>query len=194
MRVIGITGGVGSGKSSVLKLLKERFNAYILIADDIAKETMCRGNAGYEQVVEMFSEDILDKDKNIDRTKLATIVFHNENKRIVLNSIIHPLVKKIVLNKINELKIAGTYDYVFVEAALLIEDHYDVICDELWYIYVPADIRRQRLKDSRGYSDEKIDSVFKSQLNEEAYKKACINVIDNSKDIEDTMSQIEKLL
>lgn len=194
MRVIGITGGVGSGKSSVLKLLKERFNAYILIADDIAKETMCRGNAGYEQVVEMFSEDILDKDKNIDRTKLATIVFHNENKRIVLNSIIHPLVKKIILNKINELKIAGTYDYVFVEAALLIEDHYDVICDELWYIYVPADIRRQRLKDSRGYSDEKIDSVFKSQLNEEAYKKACINVIDNSKDIEDTMSQIEKLL
>lgn len=194
MRVIGITGGVGSGKSSVLKLLKERFNAYILIADDIAKETMCRGNAGYEQVVEMFSEDILDKDKNIDRTKLATIVFHNENKRIVLNSIIHPLVKKIILNKINELKIAGTYDYVFVEAALLIEDHYDVICDELWYIYVPADIRRQRLKDSRGYSDEKIDSVFKSQLNEEAYKKACINVIDNSKDIEDTMLQIEKLL
>lgn len=194
MRVIGITGGVGSGKSSVLKLLKERFNAYILIADDIAKETMCRGNAGYAQVVEMFSEDILDKDKNIDRTKLATIVFHNENKRIVLNSIIHPLVKKIVLNKINELKIAGTYDYVFVEAALLIEDHYDVICDELWYIYVPADMRRQRLKDSRGYSDEKIDSVFKSQLNEEAYKKACINVIDNSKDIEDTMSQIEKLL
>lgn len=194
MRVIGITGGVGSGKSSVLKLLKERFNAYILIADDIAKETMCRGNAGYEQVVEMFSEDILDKDKNIDRTKLATIVFHNENKRIVLNSIIHPLVKKIVLNKINELKIAGTYDYVFVEAALLIEDHYDVICDELWYIYVPADMRRQRLKDSRGYSDEKIDSVFKSQLNEEAYKKACINVIDNSKDIEDTMSQVEKLL
>jgi dephospho-CoA kinase len=194
MRVIGITGGVGSGKSSVLKLLKERFNAYILIADDIAKETMCRGNAGYEQVVEMFSEDILDKNKNIDRTKLATIVFHNENKRIVLNSIIHPLVKKIILNKINELKIAGTYDYVFVEAALLIEDHYDVICDELWYIYVPADMRRQRLKDSRGYSDEKIDSVFKSQLNEEAYKKACINVIDNSKDIEDTMSQIEKLL
>lgn len=194
MRVIGITGGVGSGKSSVLKLLKERFNAYILIADDIAKETMCRGNAGYEQVVEMFSEDILDKNKNIDRTKLATIVFHNENKRIVLNSIIHPLVKKIILNKINELKIAGTYDYVFVEAALLIEDHYDLICDELWYIYVPADMRRQRLKDSRGYSDEKIDSVFKSQLNEEAYKKACINVIDNSKDIEDTMSQIEKLL
>ncbi len=194
MRVIGITGGVGSGKSSVLKLLKERFNAYILMADDIAKETMCRGNAGYEQVVEMFSEDILDKDKNIDRAKLATIVFHNENKRIVLNSIIHPLVKKIILNKINELKIAGTYDYVFVEAALLIEDHYDVICDELWYIYVPADIRRQRLKDSRGYSDEKIDSVFNSQLSEETYKSVCVNTIDNSGDIEDTMSQIKNLL
>lgn len=194
MKVIGITGGVGSGKSSVLKLLKERFNAYILMADDIAKEIMCRGNAGYEQVVEMFSEDILDKDKNIDREKLATIVFHNKNKRIVLNSIIHPLVKKIILNKINELKIAGTYDYVFVEAALLIEDHYDVICDELWYIYVPADIRRQRLKDSRGYSDEKIDSVFNSQLSEETYRSVCVNTIDNSKDIEYTMSQIEKLL
>ena len=73
MRVIGITGGVGSGKSSVLKLLKERFNAYILIADDIAKETMCRGNAGYEQVVEMFSEDILQLLKGFESCDPALI-------------------------------------------------------------------------------------------------------------------------
>ena len=194
MRVIGITGGVGSGKSTVLKLLKERFNAYILMADDIAKDTMNRGNAGYEQVVEMFGDGILCEDKSIDRKALAQIVFNNPNKRMVLNSIIHPLVKKIILNKINELRIAGTYEYVFVEAALLIEDHYDIICDELWYIYVPQDIRRSRLKESRGYSDEKIDSVFKSQLTRQEYEKACINTIDNSNDIEYTMKQLERLL
>ncbi len=194
MKVIGITGGIGSGKSTVLNLLKEHFHAYIIMADDVAKETMRQGNAGYEKVVEFFGDEILDDTKEINREKLSKIVFAQSNKRIVLNSLIHPLVKNIILNKVNELRIADTYDYMFIEAALLIEDHYDVICDEMWYIYVPEDIRRQRLKESRGYSDEKMDSIFASQLDEAAYRQACAQVIENGTSIEHTLAQLENLL
>ena len=90
-------------------------------------------------------------------------MFANPNKRIVLNSITHPLVKKKIMEQIACLKAEDTYEYCFVEAALLIEDHYQTVCDEFWYIYVPETLRRERLKASRGYTDEKIDSILKSQ-------------------------------
>lgn len=194
MKVIGITGGIGSGKSAVLDLLETNFNAAIIKADDVAKDTMQPGQIGYKQVVNMFGREILDKDNFIDRAHLAKIIFKNPNKRIVLNSIIHPLVKKIITEKVTRLRISGTYDYVFIEAALLIEDHYQVICDEFWYIYVPEDLRRERLKASRGYSDEKIDDIFKSQLSETEFRQYCVRVVDNSKDLDFTLSQLEKLL
>lgn len=91
-------------------------------------------------------------------------------------------------------KAEDTYEYCFVEAALLIEDHYQTVCDEFWYIYVPETLRRERLKASRGYTDEKIDSILKSQLTEEEFAKACAHTVDNSKDLDFTLSQLEKLL
>lgn len=194
IKVIGITGGIGSGKSTVLDLLQTHFNAFIIKADDVAKELMQPGYEGYKQVVEFFGEEVLAADKTIDRPHLSQIVFCNANKRIVLNSIIHPLVKKRVMEQIGALKAGGRYDYIFLEAALLIEDHYQVICDEFWYIYVPEALRRERLKESRGYSDEKIDSILKSQLTEEEFKNACSQVIDNGKDLDFTLAQLEKLL
>lgn len=194
MKVIGITGGIGSGKSTVLELLETHFHAYIIKADDVAKDIMQPGLEGYKQVVEFFGKEILSADHTINRPLLSQIVFHSPNKRIVLNSIIHPLVKKMIIEKIGALKADEQYDYVFVEAALLIEDHYQVICDEFWYIYVPEQLRRERLKSSRGYSDEKIDSIFQSQLTEEEFRKNCVRVIDNSKDLDFTLGQLEKLL
>ncbi|MDO5403844.1 MAG: dephospho-CoA kinase [Eubacteriales bacterium] len=194
MKVIGITGGVGSGKSTVLSLLKKHFNAYVIQADEVAKDIMKKGECGYQQVIEMFSDRILDARGEIDRVKLAKIVFANINKRMVLNSIIHPLVKRVILEKINEMKIKGQYEYFFVEAALLIEDHYNVICDELWYIYVPEEVRRIRLKENRGYSDNKISKIFKSQLTDNEFRKYCSCVIDNSNNVENTLGQLKKYL
>ena len=191
MKVIGITGGVGAGKSTVLSLLEKHFNAYVIQADMVAKETMMKGERGFLQVVDMFGEEILDVTGEIDRRRLAEIIFANPNKRMVLNSLIHPLVKRIILEKINELRIQGLYNYVFVEAALLIEDHYQVICDELWFIYVPQEIRRERLKISRGYSDEKISEIFASQLSDDAFRKACEQEIDNSGAEENTLIQLK---
>lgn len=194
MKVIGITGGIGSGKSTVLELLQTHFHGYLIKADDVAKDLMEPGQEGYKQVAAFFGEEILSADKTINRPLLSQIVFQNPNKRIVLNSIIHPLVKKRITEEIGRLKAEGKYKYVFVEAALLIEDHYQVICDEFWYIYVPEGLRRERLKSSRGYSDEKINAIFKSQLTEEEFRKNCVQMIDNSKDLDFTLGQLEKLL
>ena len=180
--------------NQTLDLLEKNFSAYIIKADDVAKQLMEPGGKAFIEVVDFFGEEILLPDGTIDRKKLAAVVFANPNKRIVLNSITHPLVKKKIMEQIACLKAEDTYEYCFVEAALLIEDHYQTVCDEFWYIYVPETLRRERLKASRGYTDEKIDSILKSQLTEEEFAKACAHTVDNSKDLDFTLSQLEKLL
>ena len=101
--------------------------------------------------------------------------------------------KKHIIEDIARESCEQKYDYVFVEAALLIEDHYDVICDELWYIYTAKDVRRARLKSSRGYSDAKIDAIFASQLSEETYRKYCKVVIDNNDSLEKSFEQLRQI-
>ena len=198
MYVFGITGGVGAGKSTVLRLIKENFNASVIEADEVGRMLMEPGNSAYLKIVEIFGEDILDnpgeQGSPINREKLAGIVFNNKNKRMVLNGIVHPLVKKYITEEIGRIRCAEKYDYVFVEAALLIEDHYDIICDELWYIYADEETRRERLKSSRGYSDEKIDSVFASQLSDEQFRNHCSRVIDNSHDEQMTLGQLKEII
>ena len=193
--MIGITGGVGCGKSTVLNLIKENFNAFIIMADDVAKDLMKKGKKGYDETIAFFGDEIIDETTGeIDRPKLASVIFSNPNKRIVLNSIIHPVVKKEIVSMITQAKIDNKYDYIFVEAALLLDDHYNVFCDETWYIYADEDSRRKRLKESRGYSDEKIDGIIKSQLGAEEFKNGCDIVVDNSGNINDTYAQLVKLL
>lgn len=194
MKVIGITGGVGCGKSTVLSLIKEHFNAYVIMADDVAKEIMTKGSEGYNAVIEFFGKSILADDGQINKSVLADIIFSNPNKRMVLNSIVHPLVKKKIVEQITSLKIQNIYDYVFVEAALLIEDHYNVFLDEMWYIYAPEDIRKKRLMESRGYSQAKIENIFKSQLSEKEFRDNCDIVIDNGQNLDDTLHELVKLL
>lgn len=194
MKIIGITGGVGCGKSTVLELIKKHFNAYVIMADEVGRQLMEVGGAAYRSIVEVFGSDILQEDGSLDRPKLSGIVFHNANKLAVLNSIVHPLVKKYIMEDIADRQCEGIYDYYFVEAALLIEDHYDRICDELWYVYASDEVRIKRLMESRGYDFEKCRSIFQNQLSDEAFRQHCSVVIDNSHDLADTLLQIRKVL
>ncbi len=194
MKVIGITGGVGCGKSTVLDIIESNFNAFVIKADDVAKELMEKDKKGYCEIVDFFGMDILDSDREIDRAKLAGIIFNNPNKRMVLNSIIHPMVKSQIVATITELKIEDRYDYVFVEAALLLEDHYDVFLDEIWYVYAPEDMRTERLMDSRGYTKERIQGMMESQLSETEFRLACDKVVDNSGTKEETYASLVNLL
>ncbi len=206
MKVIGITGGVGAGKSEVLELIRELCDdgesfgkedakhCYILKADDAAKEIEKKGQAAYEPLKELLSEDILKEDGEIDSRKMAGKIFKDPSLREKVNDIVHPLVKTYILSEIDEKKKDGKYDLFFIEAALLIEEGYDSICDELWYVYADEDIRKERLESSRGYSREKTESIMRAQNTDEVFRRYCKLVIDNSGDIDLTREQLVKAL
>lgn len=192
--VIGITGGVGAGKSQVLALLEQEFHAALLVADTIGHQVMEPGHRCYEWIIEEFGTDILTEEKAIDRKKLSAIVFSDEVRLKKLNSIIHPAVKEYIRSEISRIHKEQPSRIIVIEAALLIEDHYDEICDEIWYIYASEDIRRKRLKESRGYSDEKIDSIMKNQLSEAEFRQNCQKIINNSGTLTETLQELKKAL
>ncbi len=194
MKVIGITGGIGAGKSAILKYLSDNYKCEIIMADDVAKNLYYKGSKAYQMITMLFGDDILDDNKEIDKKKLADVIFGNPNKRAALDSIVHPLVKQEIITRVTNNRIADTLDYTFVEAALLLDDHYDMFCDEVWYIDADEDIRRKRLKDNRGYSDEKIDNIFASQKKKEDIIDKCDYCIDNSGNINMTFNRIKEIL
>ncbi len=195
MKFIGITGGVGAGKSEILSYLGKKTGVRVMLADEIAHELMEAGTDCYKCLRQTFNdEDIWNSDGSFNREKLAKVIFSDKLKRDIMNSVVHPAVKEYVIRQQEYEKERGELSLLVLEAALLIEEHYDKICDELWYIYTSEENRRDRLKASRGYSDEKIDNIFKSQLSEEEYRKYCAVVIDNNGSVEAAFEQIDKAL
>lgn len=194
MRIIGITGGVGAGKSSILDYIKNHYSARIIQADLVAHELQKPGGSCYEKIVAYFGTKVLKEDKTIDREKLSQYIFGVPENLSVINGIIHPAVREYIKKEIEKEKKSGRLSCFFIEAALLIEASYGEICDEMWYIYTEEEIRRKRLRESRSYADEKIDRIFSIQLSEAEFRSHCKYVIDNNGSLEKTYEQIDSLI
>ena len=195
MLFLGITGGVGAGKSEILAYLREHYNGKVMLADEIAHQLMEPGTLCYQNLRNQFKEqDIWEEDGRINRPQMARLIFSDREKREQLNGIVHPAVKKYVVEAARKAQKEGKLDLLVLEAALLIEEQYDKIWDELWYIYTSRENRKIRLKASRGYSEEKIQNIFASQLPEEEYRLHCKKVIDNNGTPGEAFGQISKLL
>ncbi len=194
MKVIGITGGIGSGKSLVTRIMEEKYGALILNTDKIAREQMEPGGVSYQEVVGFFGPVILNKDGTIDRRMLSMIVFEDRDKLNKLNEITHPKVLVEVRKEIDRHRKLADVPYLVIETALMIESGYDFICDEVWYVYASEERRRDWLKASRSYSDEKIDSIFRGQSKENAFREKFPKVIENIGDVEFLGQQVRKLL
>ncbi len=193
MKILGITGGVGAGKSTILAYLSAQHHARVIQADEVGKLLQEPGQECYRKIVEVFGGDILQEDGCIDRKKLAAAVFADASRLEVLNRIVHPAVKAYIAAELEKEKRKGSVPFCVIEAALLLEDKYDLICDEIWYIHTDAAVRMARLAESRGYSEEKSRQIMKNQLSEEEYRAKCNFVIDNSSDfVENTYEQIDK--
>lgn len=190
-RRIGITGGVGCGKSTVLKMICDKVDAFVIEADKVGHIVMKKGMPAYYEVTELFGKDIVDESGEVDRKKLAERVFGNKELLAKLNGIIHPAVKRYILEKIEE---NSDKEYIFVEAALLIEAGYKEFLDETWYIYASKDIRTERLIESRGYSKEKVESIICNQLSEEDFRNNCNKTINNNGSIEELSASIDSAL
>lgn len=192
--VIGITGGIGTGKSTVLKLLKDRYFFHIFESDKMGHEVMKPGTKVHDEIVKYFGYEILKPDEFIDREKLGEIVFNNQEKLEYLNSLIHPAVIKEISDRIERIKNIEENANFVVESAILFETGFDSICDKVWYVYADNDTRRKRLKEERGMSDERIEKIINQQLNEEEFKEKADVVLDNSNSFDDTFIMIQKLL
>ena len=192
MHVIGITGGVGAGKTKILTYLSEHYSCRIILADEVANQLKEPGQKCYEEIVTLLGTQILKPDGTIDRLKMAERIFSDRELLQRVNEIIHPAGKEYILQAIEEERRRDKIDFLFLEAALLIEEGYESIVDELWYIYADEAVRAERLKANRQYSDEKIQKILRSQLSDAEYRAHCSTVIDNGVALEETYRQIEK--
>ena len=167
----------------------------MVLADDLAKELMEPGTVCHKKLLEAFGGDgVFDEAGVMDREKMAALLFTKPRKRQEMNAIVHPAVKEEILRQVAEEREKGELSYFFLEAALLIEEHYDAICDELWYIYTSEEKRRQRLEQNRGYSPERIERMMASQLPEQVFFEHCAVVIDNNGTPEEAIRQVTEIL
>lgn len=194
MQVIGITGGVGAGKSAILEYLQENYKVKNLEADRIAEMLMEPGTECYEQLLKFLPVEIYNEDETINRQALAKKLFESPQLRQEVNKVVHPAVKRYICDRIEEQRQMRILDFVVIEAALLIEDRYDKICDEIWYIHAEEEIRRQRLLESRKYTPSKIEKIFESQMTEEEYRDHCQVVIDNNGTKEEAFYQVAQII
>ena len=191
--IIGITGGIGSGKTMVLEYLKNQCNCFVIEADKIGHRVMDYKTEGYNKIVEAFGEGIINYNEatpSIDRGVLGKIVFSDESKLKLLNSITHPLIYKEI-----EQQVLNTSNQIIViEAAILLDSSIKEMCNILWYIYANMDIRLERLSQYRNISKEKALQVMKNQPTDDEFRNKCQVIIDNSYDKEETFEQIKKNL
>ena len=193
MLKIGVTGGVGAGKSLVLSYLKEHHGARIIMLDEVGRELMQPDGACFKPVVTLFGTDVVKPDGTLDRPLIAKRMLADDDLRIKLNGIIHPAVLHETMNRIYRAEDEGVRLLV-VESAILLETNYGAICDEVWYIYADVKVRAARLRASRGYDDARIRKTMEAQLSDEEFRKRADHVIDNSGDFELTRGQIDEVL
>lgn len=180
--IIGITGGVGCGKSTVLKYVQEvckenNKDCQIYLLDDEAKKLQEPGMPMFEAIVVEFGSDIVSEDGSIDRAKLASMTFGNEENMKRLNNTTLPYVLSHIDEILSKVK---PNDLVFFESAILLDTPIKEKCDEIWFIHADRDLRKVRLKVNRGYSEERIRNMFKSQRRDIYYKNRCDLVIHNN--------------
>lgn len=196
MRVIGLTGGVGSGKSFVAQMMEEEClaqgsRAELLLADEIGHLVMEPGRECHMQITDRYGREILGRDGRIDRGMLAEKIFGDEQERQALNAIVHPAVIRYMEEYIGCRR--EQEGIIVLESAILFEASCDRLCDIVWYVRVPEQIRRARLRESRGYSEEKISAIMQRQLSEEEFIRRSDDVIDNStspEQLRDTVRQM----
>ena len=193
MKKLGITGGIGSGKSEVLNYIRDNYDARIIYTDLVAKDLHKRDGECFDEIADIIGRDAIGNDGEIIHAEMAKRIYKNPDLLTRVNKVLHPAVKRYVLDEM-KIEEENGREFFFVEAALLIEDHYDEILDKLIYVYASKETRRERLKKSRGYSDEKIDDIFSKQLSDDEYLAGTDYIIDNDADIAAMQKNVDEII
>lgn len=190
MRVVGLTGGIASGKSTVSKLLRQ-LGAVVVDTDVIAREVVKPGKPAWQDIVAWFGSGILLPGGDIDRAKLGELVFRDEKARKQLESITHPRIQKTALQALDKARQAGERVAV-MDVPLLFEVGWDKLVDEVWVVYVDPATQLGRLMKRDGLEDEQAKARMDAQMNLKEKARLADVVIDNSKDPDNTERQVRE--
>lgn len=188
--ILGLTGGIASGKSTVSQVFKE-LNVPVIDADVIAREIVEPGSEGLKKVKKTFGKSILDNTGQLDRKKLGSIIFSDPDKREKLNAILHPLIRKRILKIKSELVNSGA-ECIVLDLPLLFETDYVEECDGTMVVYLPVHIQKERLMDRDDITKEEAEYKINAQLSLEEKVKLADFVIDNSGTKKETEKQVIK--
>lgn len=192
MKVIGLTGGIACGKSTVSAML-EKLGAAIVDADRIAREVTKKGTPVWQRIRETFGDQYLLPDGKIDRKKLGELVFADAEALKKLNAITHPAIQRQVLLEIDRLKSAGGLKAIVVDAALLIEAGWCHMVDEIWLVVADRETQIERLMKRNGLTRQQALNRIDSQMDQNTKRRYADRIIDNSGSLEHTRKQVERL-
>ncbi|MBQ6551200.1 MAG: dephospho-CoA kinase [Lachnospiraceae bacterium] len=187
-KVIGITGGAGAGKSTILAYILEKYDAEVISADEVGRALMEPGGSVYDALCAYYGTVILTEDGRIDRPSLAAIGLKDAESQAVLNQIEHPLIRDEILRMIKGSK----KSVVFLEAALLKEGSLVPVCDEVWVVTASEETRIARLMKDRGYTEEYSRTVLSRQLTEEEFSEIADVLIVNDGELSEVWPHVDR--
>lgn len=192
MRVIGLTGGVASGKSTVSRILKS-LGAEIIDVDIIGRDVVTKGSPCLEEIIRHFGRGILLEDGSLDRKKLGSIVFKDRNELQYLNGIMHPVMIDRVKLLLEEMKRQQKMDKVVVDAAILIEMGLHRLVDEVWVVSIPRELQVERLMKRDGISRARAEAMVGAQMSAEQKRQYADIIIENTGSVEELEKRVKKL-
>jgi dephospho-CoA kinase len=192
VKVVGLTGGIGSGKSVASRILGE-LGGLVIDADRVGHETYAPGTPGWDQVVAEFGPSVVAPDGTIDRKRLGAIVFAEPDKLARLNAIVHPLIRTSIAERVAAARAAGGVPGVVIEAAVLVEAKWDALVDEVWVVTARPEVIEERLIAQRGLDRAAIATRMATQLGDAARAARADVIVDNSGSLEALRAQLTRL-
>jgi len=189
-RVIGLIGGIGSGKTTVAAML-EGLGARVIHADAVGHEVYEPATPGWTAVVDAFGRDILDANGSIDRKRLGSVVFADPRALKRLNDIVHPLIGEAIERRIAGIRGGGSAEPIVIEAAILIEAGWQSLVDEVWLVVAPPAAVAERLKNQRSMSPEEVRRRVAAQLSDDERRAHADVVIENIGSLADLQTQVD---
>ena len=192
MRIIGVTGGIGSGKSTVARILRD-LGAKIIDADKIAREVTAKGEPALNELVDYFGPEILNKDGDLNRKYLADIVFNDKEKLEKLNEITHKHIIERIINEVNKLKEEGKQDLVVLDVPIPVEHGFLDIVEEVWVVKADKETRIKRIMERNKVSFEEAERRIEAQKSEDEYLRIASKIIENNGTLEELENTVAKL-
>ncbi len=192
MKIIGVTGGIGSGKSSVSRILRD-LGAAVVDADVIAKNVISSSGKAFDELVAYFGTDIVAENGEIDRSKLAEKAFGNKVMLHALNSITHKYVAEKLKDTVELLKGAGKWDVIVLDVPIPVQQGFIDLVDEIWVVIAERETRIRRVMERSGFTYDEVTRRMDSQLSDDEYLRLAGEVIRNDGSMEELEQAVVKL-